>query len=55
MSKNLKKKVGQYDHYKKWTTGEGYSFMAENLADAIKYIEKMGSHIGTLKEVISED
>jgi len=46
-----KKSKGQFDHYKKWTTDEGYSFMAENLSDAIKYIEKMGAHLGTLKEV----
>lgn len=50
MSK-VKKKYDQFDHYKRWTTDQGYSFMAENLADAIKYIEKVGDHLGTLKEV----
>ena len=46
-----KTKVGQFDHYKKWTTDEGYTFMAKDLADAIKYIEMAGQHLGTLKEV----
>jgi len=46
-----KKKVDQFDHYKRWTTDQGYTFLAENLADAIKYIEKVGTHLGTLKEV----
>ena len=47
-----KTKVGQFDQYKRWTTDEGYTFMAENLADAIKYIEVTGQHIGKLKEVV---
>ena len=29
MSKKDKKKKGQFDHYKKWTTNEGYTFLAE--------------------------
>ena len=54
MSKS-KKKSGQFDHYKRWTTDQGYTFLAENLADAIKYIEKIGIHLGTLKEVKTLD
>ena len=50
MSKS-KKQSGQFDHYKRWTTDQGYTFLAENLADAIQYIEKTGQHLGTLKEV----
>ena len=50
----VKKKVGQFDHYKKWTTDEGYSFLAKDLADAIKYLEVTGQHLGTLKEVVGE-
>jgi hypothetical protein len=46
-----KKQSGQFDHYKRWTTDQGYTFLAENLADAIQYIEKTGQHLGTLKEV----
>jgi hypothetical protein len=50
-----KKKVDQFNHYKRWTTDQGYTFLAENLADAIKYIEKIGAHLGTLKEVKTLD
>jgi hypothetical protein len=46
--------VGQFDHYKKWTTDVGYTFRAKDLADAIKYIEMTGQHLGTLKEAVSE-
>ena len=49
-----KKSKGQFDHYKKWTTDEGYSFLAKDLADAIKYIEVTGQHLGTLKEVVDK-
>ena len=49
-----KKKVGQFDHYKKWTTDQGYTFLAKDLADAIKYIEMTGQHLGALKEVASK-
>ena len=49
-----KKTKGQFDHYKKWTTDEGYSFLAKDLADAIKYIEVTGQHLGTLKEVVDK-
>ena len=33
MSKKDKKKVGQFDHYRKWTTDEGYTFVAETKED----------------------
>ena len=49
-----KKSEGQFDQYKKWTTDEGYTFLAKDLADAIKYLEATGQHLGTLKEVVSE-
>ena len=52
MSKKDKKKVGQWDHYKKWTTDQGYTFLAENKEDAIEYLKHMGhSNLGSLKEV----
>ena len=38
----------------KWATDEGYTFLAKDLADAIKYIEMTGQHLGTLKEAVSE-
>ena len=52
MSKKDKKKVGQFDHYKKWTTNEGYTFLAETKEDAIEYLKHMEhSNLGSLKEV----
>ena len=30
-----KKKSGQWDHYEKWTSDEGYTFLAENEKDAV--------------------
>ena len=52
--KNKKKGKGQFDHYKKWITDQGYTFFARDLADAIKYIEVTGQHLGTLKEVVDK-
>ena len=37
----------QFAHYKKWTTDEGFTFLAESKEDAIKYLENM-SHLGKL-------
>ena len=45
-----KTKVGQFDHYKKWTSDEGYTFMAENKTDAEDYL-KMMSHLGSLEKL----
>ena len=49
-----KKKTGQFDHYKKWKTDQGYSFLAENKEDAVKYLEKTGLHLGKIEEVTDE-
>ncbi len=49
-----KKSKGQFNHYKKWKTDEGYTFFAKDLADAIKYIEVTGQHLGSLKEVVDK-
>lgn len=49
-----KKPKGQFDHYKKWTTDEGYTFLAENKEDAEKYLKVTGGHLGKLKEVVTE-
>ena len=47
-----KKKKGQFDHYKKWTTGEGYTFLVQNKEDALEYLKHMGhSNLGKLQEV----
>ena len=57
-----KKKVGQFDHYRRWTTDEGYTFLARDREDAEMYLKiydiqipaKAGGHLGKLKEVVSE-
>ena len=51
MSKNVSKPKGQFDHYKKWTTNQGYTFLAEDVKDAEKYLKVAGGHLGKLKEV----
>ena len=52
MSKKDKKKVGKWDHYKKWTTDQGYTFLAETKEDAIEYLKHMEhASLGSLKEV----
>ena len=43
---------GQFSHYKRWTTEEGYTFLALNEDDAKDYISKMPSHMGKgLREI----
>ena len=55
MSKKNKKKKGQFDHYKKWTTDEGYTFLAQDKEDALMYLKHMGhTNLGTLKEVVDK-
>ena len=52
MSKKDKKKKGQFDHYKKSTTNEGYIFLAETKEDALMYLKHMEhANLGSLKEV----
>tara|TARA_B100001778_G_scaffold191437_1_gene157808 strand:- start:1548 stop:1715 length:168 start_codon:yes stop_codon:yes gene_type:complete len=49
-----KSKTDQWGHYKKWTTSEGYTFLAKSKEDALDYIKTMPDHMGdskTLKEV----
>ena len=51
MSKTKKTK-GQFDHYKKWTTDEGYTFIAESKEDALDYLKHMEhANLGKLREV----
>ena len=47
-----KNKKSQFDNYKKYTTDEGYSFVARDEEDAKLYIEKVGGNLGKLKEVV---
>ena len=51
MSKKSKKKVGQFDHYKKWTTNQGYTFLAKDKEDALDYLSKMSADIGDVKSL----
>ena len=45
-------KTSQFSHYKRWTTDEGYTFLALNEGDAKDYISKMPSHMGKgLREI----
>jgi|TARA_R110000744_G_scaffold38269_3_gene87690 hypothetical protein len=46
-----KKTKGQFDHYKKWTTDEGYIFLAKDIEDAKLYLKNSVSDLGSLKEV----
>ena len=47
-----KKKKSQFDNYKKYTTDEGYTFVARDEEDARLYVEKVGGNLGKLKEVV---
>ena len=49
-----KKKVGQWVDYKSWTTDEGFTFLAKDKQDAELYVQKVGGHLGKIKEVVSE-
>ena len=49
-----KKSKGQFDNYKKWTTDEGYTFLAENIEDAKSYVHTTGGNLGKIKEVTDE-
>jgi len=51
----MKKSKGQFDHYKKWTTDMGYTFLATDLKDAQEYMKVTGMHLGTLKEVVQDE
>lgn len=52
MATKTKKNVGQFDHYKKWTTDEGYSFLARDKEDAELYVQTIGGDLGKIKEVV---
>jgi len=47
-----KNKKSQFDNYKKYTTDEGYNFVARDEEDAKLYIEKVGGNLGKLKEIV---
>ena len=51
-----KKKKGQFDHYKRWTTDEGYTFVAETREDALEYLKHMEhANLGKLREVTDSE
>ena len=47
-----KKKSGQFNDYKKWTTNQGFSFLAKDQSDAKLYVNKVGGNLRDLKEVL---
>ena len=47
-----KKKSVQFNDYKKWTTSEGFTFLAKDQSDAKLYVDKVGGNVGDLKEVL---
>jgi|TARA_R110000824_G_scaffold138337_4_gene302993 hypothetical protein len=51
----MKKSKGQFDHYKKWTTENGYTFLAKDQQDAEEYLKMNGIHLGSLKEVVEDE
>jgi len=54
MPKKKISKVGQFDHYKKWTTGQGYTFLAKDKLDAELYVQNTDGQLGKIKEVTDE-
>jgi|TARA_B000000557_G_C20513290_1_gene333096 hypothetical protein len=47
-----KKSKDQFENYKKWTTDEGYTFLAQTKEDAIEYLKHMEhANLGKLREV----
>ena len=51
-----KKSKGQFNHYKKWTTDEGYTFLAETKEDALDYLRHMEhANLGKLREVTDSE
>ena len=50
-----KKIKGQFENYKKWTTDEGYTFLAKDKEDAELYLKISGSDLGSLIEVEVKD
>mgnify|MGYP003628501637 FL=1 len=48
----MKKKSIQFSEYKKWTTDEGYTFLAKDLEDAELYVQRVGGNLGKIKEVV---
>tara|TARA_B100000131_G_scaffold250012_1_gene243382 strand:- start:1135 stop:1293 length:159 start_codon:yes stop_codon:yes gene_type:complete len=49
-----KKSKGQFDHYKRWTTDQGYTFAAKDKEDAELYVQTVGGHLGKIREVTDE-
>ena len=47
-----KKKSGQFNDYKKWTTNQGFTFLAKDQSDAKLYVNKVGCNLKDLKEVL---
>jgi len=50
----MKKKSIQFSEYKKWTTDEGYTFLARDLEDAELYVQRVDGNLGNIKGVLDE-
>jgi hypothetical protein len=53
MAKKKKKDIPFHiaHNYKHWTSDQGYKFWARDEEDAKLYLEVIGAHLGSLKEV----
>ena len=53
MTKKKKKDIPFHisHNYKHWTSDQGYKFWARDEEDAKLYLEVIGAHLGSLKEV----
>ena len=49
-----KKKVGQFEDYKKWTTDQGYTFLAKDREDAELYVQTVGGQLDKIREIVDE-
>jgi hypothetical protein len=56
MAKKKKKDIPFHiaQSYKQWTSDQGYKFWAQNKEDAKLYLERTGSNLGSLKEVVDK-
>jgi len=52
--KTKTKKSGQWNDMKKWTTDEGYTFLAKDKKDAEDFASHANLNLGTLKELSVE-
>jgi len=56
MAKKKKKDIPFHiaHNYKQWTSDQGYSFWARDEEDAELYVQRVGGHLGKIKEVVDK-